>query len=118
MISSLHLRHSPQYPCSSQQCSLLHHSNIVCYPYLFNPPIKFFCNTSNGSDYSRHDLYHFHFPQFQIPLLKSWHFSSFSFSFSLNVTSAGTAISVIIPFCSFWSITIMSGLLASITLSH
>ena len=51
-------------------------------------------------------------------LFKSWYFSTFSFSFSSTFTSAGTAISVIIPFCSFLSITIRSGRLASIRLSH
>ena len=49
---------------------------------------------------------------------KSWYFSTFSFSFSSTLTSAGTAISIIIPFCSFLSITIRSGRLASIRLSH
>ena len=51
-------------------------------------------------------------------LFKSWYFSTFSFSFSSTLTSAGTAISIIIPFCSFLSITIRSGRLAYITLSH
>ena len=41
-----------------------------------------------------------------IPFFKSWYFSTFSFSFSSSLTSAGTAISIIIPFCSFLSITI------------
>ena len=47
---------------------------------------------------------------------KPWYFSNFSFSSTL--TSAGTAISVIIPFCSFLSITFRSGRLASVRLSH
>ena len=51
-------------------------------------------------------------------LFKSRYFSTFSFSFSSTFTSAGTAISIIIPFCSFLSITIRSGRLASIRLSH
>ena len=49
---------------------------------------------------------------------KSWYFSTFSVSFCSTLTSAGTAISVIITFCSFLSITIRSGCLASIRLSH
>ena len=54
-----------------------------------------------------------------ISLFKSWYFSTFPLSFYPTFTSAGTAMSMIIPFCSFLSITIiMSGLLASITLSH
>ena len=53
-----------------------------------------------------------------ISFFKSWYFSNFSVSFSSTLTSAGTAISVIIPFCSFLSITIRSGCLASIRLSH
>ena len=57
----------------------------------------------------------FHNLSFQILVL--FHFS-FSFSFSSTLTSAGTAISIIIPFCSFLSITIRSGHLASIRLSH
>ena len=52
-----------------------------------------------------------------ISFSKSWYFSTFFF-FSSTLTSAGTAISVIIPFCSFLSITIRSGCLASIRLSH
>ena len=47
----------------------------------------------------------------------SWYCSTFSFFFS-TLTSAGTVISIIIPFCSFLSITIRSGRLASIRLSH
>ena len=46
-----------------------------------------------------------------ISLFKSWYFSTFSF-FSSTLTSAGTAISIIIPFCSFLSITIRSGRLS------
>ena len=53
-----------------------------------------------------------------ISFFKSWYFSTFSFSLSSSLTSAGTAISIIIPFCSFLSITIRSGHLASIILSH
>ena len=53
-----------------------------------------------------------------ISLFNSWYFSTFSFSFSSTLTSAGTAISIIIPFCSFLSITIRSGRLASVRLSH
>ena len=49
-------------------------------------------------------------------LFKSWYFSTFSFPSTL--TSAGTAIPIIIPFCSFLSITIRSGRLASIRFSH
>ena len=53
-----------------------------------------------------------------ISLFSSWYFSTFSFSFSSILTSAGTAISIIIPFCSFLSIDVRSGRLASIRLSH
>ena len=53
-----------------------------------------------------------------ISFFESWYVSTFSFSFSSTLTSAGTAISIIIPFCSFLSITIRSGRLASIRLSH
>ena len=58
------------------------------------------------------------FHNLPISLFKSWYFSTFSLSFSPTLTSAGTAMLMIIPFHSFLSITIMSGLLASITLSH
>ena len=34
MISFLYFQHFPQYFRSSQQCSLLHHPNILCYPYV------------------------------------------------------------------------------------
>ena len=53
-----------------------------------------------------------------ISFFKSWYFYSFSLSFSSTLTSAGTAISIIIPVCSFLSIIIRSGRLASIRLSH
>ena len=53
-----------------------------------------------------------------ISLFKYWYFSTFPFSFSPTCTSAGTAISMINPLCSFLSTIIISGLLASITLSH
>ena len=53
-----------------------------------------------------------------ISFFKSWYIFTFSFSFSSTLTSAGIAISIIIPFCSFLSITIRSGRLASIRLSH
>ena len=49
---------------------------------------------------------------------KSWYFSTFSLSFSPTLTSAGTALLMIIPFYFFLSSKIMSGLLASITLLH
>ena len=52
-----------------------------------------------------------------ISFLKSWYFSTF-FSFSSTLISAGTAVSIIISFCSFLPITIRSGCLASIRLSH
>ena len=41
-----------------------------------------------------------------ISLFKSWYF--YTFSFSSTLTLAGTTISIIIPFCSFLSITISS----------
>ena len=53
-----------------------------------------------------------------LSLFRSWYFSSFSVSFSPTLTSAGTAISMIIPFPYFLSIKIMSGLVSSITLSY
>ena len=60
------------------------------------------------------------FSLYNIPIsfLQSWYFSTFSFSFSPSLTLAGTAVLMIILFRSFLSIKIMSGLLASITLSH
>ena len=53
-----------------------------------------------------------------ISLFKSWYFTTFSLSFSPSLTSAGTTISVIISFRYFLPIKIISGLLASIRLSH
>ena len=53
-----------------------------------------------------------------ISFFKFWYFYTFSFSFSSIFTSAGTTISIIITFCFFLSITITSGSLASIRLSH
>ena len=65
------------------------------------------------------------FISLRVRLLPFWVSTVFQ-SLSLNpgifppsLTSAGTTMSMIIPFCSFLSITIMSGLLTSITLiSH
>ena len=58
------------------------------------------------------------FQNLLISFFKSWYFSTFSFCFSFTITSVGTAISIIIPFCSFLSIIISSGRLAFIRLSH
>ena len=52
------------------------------------------------------------FLNFHNPLISffdSWYFSTFSFSFFSTLTLAGTAVSIIIPFFSFFSITIRSG---------
>ena len=51
-----------------------------------------------------------------ISFFKFWYFSTFSFSSTL--TSAGIAISIIIPFCSFLSIPIRSGCLAATISCH
>ena len=48
MISFLHFQYFLCHPCSSKQCSRLLHSNIVCYPYLSNPPIKYFLTLSRA----------------------------------------------------------------------
>ena len=53
-----------------------------------------------------------------ISFFKSLYFRTFSFSFSSTLTLARIAISIIIRFCSFLSITIRSGHLVSIRLSH
>ena len=58
------------------------------------------------------------FTIFQILFSSPGSFPLSSFLFSTTLTSAATAISMIIPFCSFLSIAVMSGLLSSITLSH
>ena len=49
---------------------------------------------------------------------KSWYFSAFSFSFFSSLISASTAISIIVSFCSFLSLTIRSGRLACIRVSQ
>ena len=85
MISLLHLRHFCQYPRSSQQCSLLHHSNIACYPQPFNTPIKFFCDTSEGSYHYRRDFYYFESPQssnLSLQVLIIFHFLPFFLPYS------------------------------------
>ena len=48
-----------------------------------------------------------------ISFFKTWYISTFSFCVSSILTSAGTVISIIIPYCSFLSITIRSSRLAS-----
>ena len=60
------------------------------------------------------------FIPYNIPmsLFQSSYFSTFFFSLCPTLTLVDTAVSMIIPFRSFLSITIMSGLLASVTLSH
>ena len=80
--------------------------------------MKFCRNTSKGPYHYRDNFCISQFPQysdffFQILVLFHFFFSSFS----PTLTSAGTAISIIIPF-SFFLITIRSGRLASIRLSH
>ena len=59
----------------------------------------------------------FSFYNIPMSLFQSSYFSTFSF-FYPTLTLAGTTVSMIILFRSFLSIKIMSGLLASITLSH
>ena len=54
----------------------------------------------------------------RISFFKSLYLSTFSFSFFSTLTSAGTAIPAIIPFCSFLPITIRSDHLAFSRLSH
>ena len=51
-----------------------------------------------------------------ISFFKTWYISTLSFCVSSILTSAGTVISIIIPYCSFLSITITSSRLASIRL--
>ena len=51
-----------------------------------------------------YDFYHFEFTQSSDPirsLFKSWYFSTFPLSVSPTLTSAATAMSMIIPFPSF-----------------
>ena len=83
-----------------------------------HPLIKFWRNTSKDPYHYRDNFYISQFPQssdlfFQILV----HFQFFFYVYS-TIASAGTAISIIIPFCSFLPITIRSGRLASIRLSH
>ena len=60
------------------------------------------------------------FVPYNVPmsLFQSSYFSTFFFSLYPTLTLVDTAVSMIIPFRSFLLIKIMSGLLASITLSH
>ena len=119
MLSSLHFQYFSQYSCSSQQGTLLHYSNISCYALLSHPPIKFSRNTSKGLYHYRDNFYISRFSQSSdLFFFKSWYISAFPFSFSSAVALAGTTISIIVPFCSFLSITIRSGRLVSIRLSH
>ena len=85
----------------------------------FHPSIKF-CDTSKGSYHYRNDLYHFEFPQssnLSLEVLVLFHFLPFFDPYSY-VSWYSTGIPMIILFHSSLSIKIMSGLLASITLSH
>ena len=120
MISSLDLQHFSQYlavPNNAVFCITpalfvirsfsIHPSNsFVSLP---NTPI---ITSTTSTIFSLHNL------SFSLSLFRSWYFSSFSVSFSPTLTSAGTAISMIIPFPYFLSIKIMSGLVSSITLSY
>ena len=115
MFSSLHLQHFSQYYCISQQCSLFHHSNIVCYPQLLNPAIKFF-RDSIGTDTTSPNFCLHNLPiALCLSFLALFHFLLFFFP---THTSAGTAIQIIIPFHSLVSVKVMSGLLPSVRLSH
>ena len=109
---------------NSQQGTLLHYSSTAQYTRCFHPPIRFWRNVSKGLPITTHHYRDsFYFSQFPLYLLisffKSWYFSPFSSSFSSTLTSVGTAILLMmILFGSFLSITIRSGCLASIILSH
>ena len=93
----------------------MHYSNITCYAiHLSNA-----AETLPRAPVTTGKISTFlNFHNLLISFFKSWYFSTFSFSFPSTLTSAGTAISIIIPFYYFLSITIRPGRLASIRLSH
>ena len=63
ILSSLHFQYFSQYSCSSQQCTLLHYSNIACHSQPSHPPIKFCRNISKGHYHYRDNFYISQFPQ-------------------------------------------------------
>ena len=99
-FSSSHFQHFPQNPCSSQPgnfVSLLQHGVVSV---AFNPPIKFFSDTSKAPiTTGTTSTISFHNPP--ISLFKSWFVFHFSLSFSPTLTSAGKAMSMIVPFSPF-----------------
>ena len=87
---------------------------VFCITPTLHVMLSFPIHLSNSAE----TLPFLNFHNLLISFFKSWYLCTFSFSFSSTLTSAGTAISIIIPFCSFLSITISSGHLAYIRLSH
>ena len=84
----------------------------------FQSTYRIFSDNFKVTYHYRHDIYYLEFPQSSnlfVQVMVLFHFFPF---FLPTFTSAGTAILMIIPFCPSLSITIMSGLLASITLSQ
>ena len=103
-----------QFPTRHSFALLQHCILCLAFPSTYQILQKHF----QGPYHCRDNFYISQFPQssdlfFQILVL--FHFF---FLFLSTVTSAGTAISIIIPFCSFLSITTRSGRLAFIRLSH
>ena len=85
------------------------HSFVLLQVLLSHSPIKFCRKTSKGPYHNRGNLYISQFPQSSDLFSQILGLSHLFFSFSSTLTSAGTAISIIIPFCSFFSITIRLG---------
>ena len=114
---SLHVQYFFQYFCSSQQGTLFITPTLhvmLSFPiHLSNS-----AETLSRAPMTRGTVSKFlNFHNLLISFFQILVLFHFFFSFSSTLTSAGT-ISIIIPFCSFFLITIRSGRLASIRLLH
>ena len=73
------------------------HSFVLLQVLLSHSPIKFYRNTSKGPYHNKGNLYISQFPQSSDLFSQILGLSHLFFSFSSTLTSAGTAISIIIP---------------------
>ena len=114
---SLHVQYFSQYFCSFQQGTLFITPTLhvmLSFPIHLSNSVE----TLSRAPMTRGTVSKFlSFHNLLISFFQILVLFHFFFSFSSTLTSAGT-ISIIIPFCSFFLITIRSGHLASIRLSH
>ena len=105
ILSSLHFQYFSQYSGSSQKGTLLHYSNTACVCRAFPSTYQILQKHFQGALSLQGQFLHFSiFTIFWSLFSNPSTFPLFLF-FSSTLTLAGAAISIIIPFCSFLSIT-------------